>query len=331
MSATRTLRCLAAVLLVLLPLSGCSKIPKSTKAEKETVLSIDEFEVSYEQLRYFVRNFMEDRAGGEEGYWTEARAAEQQEEIYNASFSSLRDQYAILSLAKKYGIDRQSSAIRELVNLEVQNTIEGYGGEEAYAQDLEKNYMTDNVYRFLTTISVCREELYYAMLEAGDLEDDAEALKQLVYGDEFIRVKQILIENDEGESPEENRKTAEEVRRRAAAGEDFDALVDEFGEDLYMFRNRDGYYICRGVWYKEFEEAAFALQIGEVSDVIDTAAGYSILLRCPKEDAYLSGHFDDLCEDYRDAQFSLAIEARSASMTVTRRDTLDKYTLLTME
>lgn len=317
--------------LMLLPLAACSKIPKSTKEEKETVLTIDEYEVPYEQLRYFVRNYMDSRSGGDADYWTEERVAAAQEEIFEKSIDALKDQYAILSLCKQYGIERDDGAITELAESTMDSYVAAYEDEAAYVADLEANHLTHAAYTFFTTVELCREELYYAMLEAGDLEQDTDMLHDLIYGDEFIRVKQILIQNDAGESAEENLARAEEARQRALDGEDFDDLVREYGEDLYMFMNTDGYYICRGVWYTEFEEAAFSLSVGEISPVIETSAGYSVLMRCEKETSFLDKNFDDLCADYRDAQFSLTIEERAAAMKATERDALAQYTLLTME
>lgn len=317
--------------LMLLSLAACSKIPESTREEKTAVITIDEYEVPYEQMRYFVRNYMDTEAAGDSAYWTETRAAERQAEIYADSYASLKNQYAILSLAKQYGVDRDEDAIAELTDSTMDSYVAQYESEEAYAAALEENHMTHRVYRFFTNVGIVQEELYYAMLEAGDLESDETKLREMIYGDEFIRVKQILIANDEGEDTEANRAEAEALRARAVAGEDFDALVKEAGEDLFMFMNTDGYYICRGVWYKEFEETAFGLAVGEISPVIETSAGYSVLLRCEKEETYLEENFDDLCGDYRDAQFSLAIEAKAASMTVTERPALAEYSLLTME
>lgn len=316
---------------VLLTQTGCSGIPDSTKEEKTAVVSIDEYEVPYEQIRYFVRNYMDTEANGDDSYWTEERAAERQTEIYRQTYEALKNQYAILSLAKQYGVDRDDSAISELTDSTMDDIIAAYDDEADYVADLEAHHMTHQVYRFFTNVEIVREELYYAMLEAGDLESDEETLRDLIYGDSFIRVKQILIANDAGEDPAANLAEAEALRTRALAGEDFDALVKEAGEDLYMFMNTDGYYICRGVWYSEFEEAAFSLAVGEISPVIETSAGYSVLLRCEKEQGYLDSHFEDLCADYRDAQFSLTIEAKAASMHVTEREALGKYTLLTME
>jgi len=322
----------AAILLAALtvfPLVSCQKIPKSTREEKTAVLTVDEFSVPYEQVRYVVRNYM---AGyGDDAFWTEEKAEELSEEILADTYETLRQQYAILSLAKKYGIERTDSAIGELVDSQMTAVIEGYGGEKAYTEALEAAFMTDSVYRFFLTVNAVSEELYYAMLEKGDLMADGDGLTAVIRSDEFVRVKQILIENGADDDPAENRETAEKARARAAAGEDFDALVKEYGEDLYMFNNTDGYYICRGVWYKEFEDTAFSMQIGEISPIIETDAGYSILMRCEKDTSFLDSHFKDLCADYRDAQFSLQIEAKIASMNVTERDILNKYTLLTME
>lgn len=314
---------------LLFSFTACQRIPKSTKEESAAVLSIDEFSVPYEQLRYVVRNYMD--SYGDASFWTEETAAQFSEVILADSFDTLKTQYAILSLAKQYGIERTDDAITELVDSQMEAVIAEYGDVSAYTEALTAGHMTDSVYRFFLSVNACSEELYYAMLEAGDLEADAAVIEEKIRGDEFVRIKQILIENDEGEDPAENLALAENLRARAAAGEDFDALVNEYGEDLYMFKNTDGYYLCRGVWYHDFEDTAFALAVGEVSGVIETEAGYSILLRCEKEDAYIDENLATLCEDYRDACFSLLIEERAAGMTVTTNENFAQYTILTMD
>ncbi len=315
--------------LMLLTAVACQKIPESTKEESATVLTIDEFSVPYEQLRYFVRNYRNEH--GDVETWDPNKTEEICAEIMEDALGALRNQYAILSLAEKYGIERTDSAIAELVDGQIDAAIEEYGSVDAYVEALSLNYMTASVHRFLLTVSAINEELYYAMLGDGTLTLDEDAVKAAVYGAEFIRVKQILIANDPGEDTDANREIAEEVLARALAGEDFDTLVEEYGEDLYMFNNTDGYYMCRGVWYRAFEDAAFALEIGEISGIVETEAGYSILLRCEKEDAYLEAHLSDLGTDLRDAQLSLAIEACAAEMTLTTNEIFASYTVLTME
>lgn len=333
MSLKNTLRRAGAVLLalcMLLPLSACSDARKSTKAERQTVLSIDGFEVPYEQFRYLVCNYMDKYAEGKTDYWNEETAALAQNEIFDQCFDTLCSQYATLSLCREYGVDTASGAIDELVETLMNGYVAQYADEKAYAAALRESYLNDSVYRFFTTVSVCQQELYYAVLKAGDIEADDEKLYPLLEDDTFIRVKQILIQNDPGEDPDSNRQKAEDLRARAVAGEDFDTLVGKYGEDLYMFQNTDGYYICRGVRYKEFEEAAFSLSVGEISDVIKTPAGYSILLRCEKDPAYIEKNRAELCNDYRDACFSLMLERKAASLTAMPRAPLGDYTLLSI-
>ena len=243
----------------------------------------------------------------------------------------LRQYYAILSLVKDYGITPEDSYVAELIDANIKAAMEEYGDEKAFVEALRQEYMTYNVYRFLESCSVCQNELFYAMLQDTTIVKSDEFLKSYFRSDEVIRIKQILIDPSEYESREEALAVAETVLAAARRGEDFDGLVNRYGDDLYMFKNTDGYYMMRGVRYEAFEEAAFALTIGEISDIVTTPAGYSIILRLEKEESYLNAHFAELKNDYYDALFSLAIEKRAADMTVKTMDAFNKYTLFTMK
>jgi len=74
------------------------------------------------------------------------------------------------------------------------------------------------------------------------------------------------------------RKKAEEVLRRAKAGEDFAALARQFSEDNSN-KNEGGElgWFGRGQMVKPFEDAAFALKDGEVGGVVETQFGYHII------------------------------------------------------
>ncbi len=328
-STLRTFLAFCLLFCVLFSAVSCKSALSSTKEEQSTVLTIDKYAVPYEQLRYVVKNYM---AGiGDAAYWTEEVAAQRSEEVFTDCFRILKEQYAIVALAEEFGVNPSDAAILDMVDTQVETIIADFGSEEAYLEALKAGYMTDSVYRFFFTVTILTDELFYAMENAGALETDEAVLTEILNGDEFVRVKQILIAEDAGDDLVENRKLAEELRARAAAGEDFDALVEEYGEDLYMFNNTDGYYLCRGVWHHAFEDTAFSLEIGEVSEVIETPAGYSILLRCEKEEAYLTDHKEDLFADYKDACFSLAIEEKAATISLAKHKNFDKYTLLTID
>lgn len=70
---------------------------------------------------------------------------------------------------------------------------------------------------------------------------------------------------------------AEDVLKRVRAGEDFGELAKQFGSDGTKDKGGDLGWGKRGDWVKPFEEAAFSLQPGQVSDLVETDFGYHII------------------------------------------------------
>jgi parvulin-like peptidyl-prolyl isomerase len=78
--------------------------------------------------------------------------------------------------------------------------------------------------------------------------------------------------------PAKARSTAEDIVRRARAGENFDALAKEYSSDpSNKDKGGDLGWFGRGRMVKAFEDAAYALQPGQISDVVQTQFGYHII------------------------------------------------------
>jgi parvulin-like peptidyl-prolyl isomerase len=78
--------------------------------------------------------------------------------------------------------------------------------------------------------------------------------------------------------PAKARSTAEDVLKRARAGESFEKLAQEYSADTSN-KNKGGDlgWFGHGRMVKAFDEAAFALQPGQISEVIQTEFGYHII------------------------------------------------------
>lgn len=77
--------------------------------------------------------------------------------------------------------------------------------------------------------------------------------------------------------PAKARGKAEDILKRARGGEDFAALAKEFSTDGSKDQGGDLGWFGRGKMVKPFEEAAFALQPGQISDVVESQFGYHII------------------------------------------------------
>lgn len=89
--------------------------------------------------------------------------------------------------------------------------------------------------------------------------------------DKKIRCSHILVKK---------LSEAEAVLGRIKAGEKFGGLARELSTDSGSAR-RDGSlgYFGRGAMVKEFERAAFALAVGEVSGPVKSQYGYHVIKR----------------------------------------------------
>lgn len=110
---------------------------------------------------------------------------------------------------------------------------------------------------------------------------------------EEVRARHILIstraeqpqsDEDDNKPPakpvdkEASRKKAEEIEKRAKAGEDFAALAKQYSDDPgSKEQGGDLGFFSRGRMVPQFEEASFALKPGEISGIVESPFGFHII------------------------------------------------------
>ncbi len=98
--------------------------------------------------------------------------------------------------------------------------------------------------------------------------------------EEQVKASHILFKSAQDASPEEVKKIEEKaasVLERAKKGEDFAALATEFSDDSSKSKGGDLGYFTKGRMVKEFEDIAFSLKPGEISNLVKTDYGFHII------------------------------------------------------
>ncbi len=287
--------------------------PKSTEEELETVLKIDDYEVPFELYRYFIMNYMDTylKSSPDIGF----------EKLDEMAKNSIVRIYATFALAADHDIDYKSGKVQKEVVEKLNASVEeDFGGLDKFLSTLGPAHLNTSVYKLILTEFECESLLYDALTEEGIIKTDDDTAMKAISGGEFCCAKQVLILNDPGDDPAENKKLAEDILMKAQLGIDFDTLVAEHGEDMDMVTNPSGYVFTHGELIEEFEDAAFELEIGEMSGVVESPIGYHIVLRCEIDPGYVAEHFDELAESYRTSRYYIEVTKKAETMTVTETD-----------
>ncbi len=186
----------------------------------------------------------------------------------------------------------------KVTDAEVDSRIEQIKGqfksEEDFNGQLEKSGMTPDGFREEVRKSIRLENLMD--MKTAHISSPTEAESREYYDSnaaqfsnpERIRASHILIsvgENDTEEQKEQKRKKIEEIRSELLAGADFAELAAKYSDCPSKDRGGDLGFFARGQMVKPFEDAAFALDVGQISDVVTTRFGYHIIKVTEKEDA----------------------------------------------
>ncbi|MDQ0299874.1 peptidylprolyl isomerase/foldase protein PrsA [Salibacterium salarium] len=128
---------------------------------------------------------------------------------------------------------------------------------------------------------VLKPELVISEISEADVEITDED-KQEYYDNnkedlESVSARHILVEDAE---------TAEEVKNQLDDGEDFAELAEEYSTDGSASEGGELGSFTRGQMVEEFEDTAFSLEIGEISEPVETEHGFHIIEVLDKKESF---------------------------------------------
>jgi len=171
-------------------------------------------------------------------------------------------------LIKEYVAATDFAIDEEVVTKTYDDFQEAIKEEEELKAFYTENSLDEAFFRDQIETQLIVEE--FRRLVTEDIKSDDAKLQEL-YANYTIQVNasHILVEDD---------ATAKLVSEKITAGEDFAELAAEYSKDPGSAANGGSLgYFPRGVMVPEFEEVAFSLGIGEVSDIVASQFGYHII------------------------------------------------------
>ena len=194
----------------------------------------------------------------------------------------LIDQALLVQRAKDMGVSVETQLVKQLDQTRQQHNLPSM---EALEKAVESSGLSweeykSNIRNTLMTQDVIRKEVGGRIaVDDADLKKYYEEHKSEYVRPEQVYLSEILISTD-GKSPDDYpalKKKAEDFLDRIKKGEDFGELAKRYSDGQTAKQGGDMGAFGRGQLAKPLEDQVFKLNRGDMTDVIQTKAGFEIL------------------------------------------------------
>lgn len=190
---------------------------------------------------------------------------------------------------------------QEEIDEEIAALEEQYNGEEGLNSALANSGTTMEELEEQIVMNLKIQQLVAPYIEVTDeqVESYYEENIDLLGQPEQVRARHILVETQE---------EADEIHERLMDGEDFEELAKEHSTDGSAEEGGDLGLFGRGQMVEEFEEAAFSMEVDEISEPVESQHGFHIIKVEEKVEA-VEANLEDVEDDIRDTLFDQQITA----------------------
>ena len=208
--------------------------------------------------------------------------AEQRDEVYRG----MLEQMIGLRLLKQETQRRQVTATEAELDEAMKQVRAQFPNDAAFQEALKSQKMTIDELRKETRSNVLISKMLdqeitpKLTVKPSDVSAFYEKNPDKFQQPESIRASHVLIavpQNADAAARQKARAKAEDVLKQAKAGADFGKLAETYSNDASKSHGGDLGYFPKGQMVPAFEAAAFALQPGQLSAVVESPFGYHII------------------------------------------------------
>jgi peptidyl-prolyl cis-trans isomerase SurA len=207
-------------------------------------------------------------------------------QLKRQALNSMIEEKLAYAQANLDSIEVTDDEVDKRIDYQIQLFIQQYGSkervEQVYGMSIEKikRELRDDVRKNLMVQKLREKNFGTVEATRHDVEDFFNTYKDsLGVIPEKVKIAHIF------RSPKSSSETKEKTRTFAQAildsinnGADFAEMARKYSEDPGSAKEGgDLGFVKRGVFYPEFESAAFALQPGEISGVVESPVGFHII------------------------------------------------------
>jgi peptidyl-prolyl cis-trans isomerase C len=215
-------------------------------------------------------------------YFHKKLPAEKERQIKKQSLAVLIEEELLYQQAR----EQEISVDKNEVDRRYQNIVGQFPAKADFKQALERIGYRPKEFRKKIEREFLIQEVYkrnitdQVVLTEAALKDYYEKNKYKFKKPETVNLQLIFIKISDPTSPDsrqEARKRAEDILDRLKGGENFDDLASRYSDDMYRIKGGRLGEVHKGRLPKEIEEAAFSMKIGQISPLIQTTTGCSII------------------------------------------------------
>jgi peptidyl-prolyl cis-trans isomerase C len=217
-----------------------------------------------------------------QGYLKSQGREATEDEIVQVATQRIVEQKLLAQEAQRFGVKPDEQRIAQMMEL----TERQAGGRDQLDSVLAKGgsnrAQLEQMFREMELGRALIAQQIQPTVEVSDqeIQDFYNEHPQDFQRAEQVHARHILIKADPAADEQTRtiaRMKADQVHQRVANGEDFATLAKELSEDSTAAQGGDLGFFEKGRMVPAFADAAFALQPGQISPVVETQFGYHVI------------------------------------------------------